>query len=573
LLQRFDVAVIGGGPAGSTAAAFLKKYSPDLSVAVYEREKFPRDHVGESLLPLINEYLVEAGVWDKVEAADFPVKIGATYRWGATPDLWNFEFLPEAKFEPMARPSRYEGQRTSTSFQVDRAIYDKILLDHARDLGCEVYEEAKITKVLRSGDAVTGLVVETEGAQRQVSARFYIDASGASGILRRALEVNVESPTQLRNIAIWDYWKDAEWPIEIGVGGTRIQVLSLGYGWLWFIPIGTDRTSVGFVVPADYAKKSGKRPNELYAEAISGEPRLTHLLRHAKSEGPVQTTNDWSFTSERLAGENWFLAGDTCGFADPILSAGCTLAQGSGREVAYVILELLRNEHDAVWLKSSFEETHKRRIQQHIRFADYWYSANGQFSDLVAYCSEIAESAGLDLNPDEAFRWLGTGGFANDDLGQPSVGAYSLTAAKRLTQMFSGKDASWRINSVNEVRLDLREARLELRPYYLEGRIHAVEALVKGAKTLPLTGPFRLLVDVLNRTRDLREIAKALKRSVPQEPSVREQAYYSSLMALEALLEEGWAIGRQVSGKPPGLGLPLTRESATIRLNPPESSG
>src|SRR5271168_175695 len=107
---HYDVAIIGGGPAGSTCASLLRKYAPGLKVAVFEREIFPRDHIGESLLPPISLILEEMGCWDKIEAADFPIKIGATYRWGRRPELWDFEFLPGDQFLEQPRPAKFEGQ-------------------------------------------------------------------------------------------------------------------------------------------------------------------------------------------------------------------------------------------------------------------------------------------------------------------------------------------------------------------------------------------------------------------------------------------------------------------------------
>ena len=137
----YDVAIIGGGPGGSTTASLLKKYMPSLRVAVVEREVFPREHVGESQLPLISGILNEMGCWEKVEAANFPIKLGATYRWGSSPDLWDFEFIPFGQFKDEPRPvQRYGGQRMFTAFQVERSIYDKILLDHAGELGASVLQ-------------------------------------------------------------------------------------------------------------------------------------------------------------------------------------------------------------------------------------------------------------------------------------------------------------------------------------------------------------------------------------------------------------------------------------------------
>lgn len=263
--DEVDVAIIGGGPAGSTVGCLLKKYNPNLRVLILERETFPRDHIGESLLPPVSSVLVEMGCWDKVEAANFPIKIGATLRWGKQPELWDFEFFPAESFKEEPRPAKFEGQRRLTAFQVDRAIYDKILLDHCVAVGCEVRQNTKVAKVQREGDRVTGLDLDSGD---HVTARHYVDASGNSGILRKAMDVKCDYPSTLQNIAIWDYWQNAEWAVHIGVGATRIQVRSIGYGWLWFIPLGPTRTSVGLVIPAEHFKKLGKRPEEVYRQAL-----------------------------------------------------------------------------------------------------------------------------------------------------------------------------------------------------------------------------------------------------------------------------------------------------------------
>src|SRR5437763_369759 len=116
-MSQYDIAIIGGGPTGSTLATYLKQHKPDLKVVVLEREIFPRDHVGESQLPVVSLILNEMGVWDKVEAAGFPIKIGATYKWGRTKELWDFEFIPPDEFKDQERPAKFEGQRTATAFQ------------------------------------------------------------------------------------------------------------------------------------------------------------------------------------------------------------------------------------------------------------------------------------------------------------------------------------------------------------------------------------------------------------------------------------------------------------------------
>src|SRR5262249_16677689 len=156
--------------------------------------------------------LHEMGVWDKVEAADFPVKIGATFRWGRNPELWDFDFLPSKNYQHEPRPNKYQGQRLFTAFQVDRSIYDTILLRHPEGMGCEVREETQVAEILhddgKGGDRVTGLKLKSGEV---ITANHYVDASGHIGVLRRAMGVESEIPTRLQNIAIWYYWQNAEW--------------------------------------------------------------------------------------------------------------------------------------------------------------------------------------------------------------------------------------------------------------------------------------------------------------------------------------------------------------------------
>ena len=538
-----DVAIVGGGPAGSTVGCLLKKYRPDLKVAIFERERFPRDHVGESQLPLISKILAEMGVWDKVEAAGFPIKIGATYRWGQTDDLWDFEFIQGDRFEDSPRPGRYAGQREQTAFQVDRAVYDKILLDHARAMGCRVFEETAVRKVDVRGDRVESL---TLGDGRAVRARHTIDASGHAGILRRAMGVEIDCPSTLQNIAVWDYWQNAEWAVEIGVGGTRVQVMSLGYGWLWFIPLGPTRTSVGLVVPAEHYRASGLRPEEIYLRAIAEEPLIRSLTANATREGGLQTTKDWSFVAARTAGENWFLAGESAGFADPILAAGMTLTHMGARECAFTILELDRRVLDPAWLRASYDDLQRRRVRQHIRFADYWYSANGQFSDLKEHCAAIARDAGLDLDPDRAFQWLGTGGFANEEIGTAGLGLTDVRSLKALTARLGEAPARWRIAEANVFELSLEGASRVWVPHYDGGRVVRYRAYVRDGKRLPQASGYQAVLSVLKVAPDLpRVVHNAEVYRQREHPETPPEAWQEDFFEfLETMMTDGWVVGR-----------------------------
>lgn len=550
-----DIAVIGGGPAGSTLGTLVRRYNPALEVVILEREVFPRDHVGESQLPHLMPVLAEMGVWDKVEAAEFPVKVGGLYRWGSSDELWSLDFIPGAKFEPEPRPAQLKGQRLLTAFQVDRSKYDKILLDHAREMGCTVLEGVKVHKIRHEADNVLGFEVAPAndagkaalGNETEITARYYVDASGNTGMMRRAMGVEIEAPSSLRNIAIWDYWQNAEWSERIGVGGTRILVLSIGWGWIWFIPLSPTRTSLGLVTSAEYLKQSGKKPEELYMEAVGTEPTISRLVKAAQRENILQTTRDWSFVAERLYGKNWFLAGDSAGFADPILSAGLTLAQNGARKLAYTILQLDRSDVQADWVKAEFDRSQRAHIRSHITFADYWYSANGHFAELKQYCAEIARNAGIELDPEEAFRWMGAGGFTNDLLGEAQAGTFTIGTLKHSMLKMFGRAPAWELEKYNSFQLDTGGAALNNIALYQGGRVMSVQCFVRGTHILPNYGAFGAMVDALRAESELaplleRFIYEAKKRNLR---AVFGAVYWSAIQTLEAMLAEGWIRGSQ----------------------------
>lgn len=545
-----DVVIIGGGPGGATTGSLIKKYMPDLSVTIIEKCKFPRDHVGESQLPLISRVLDEMGCWEKCEAANFPIKVGATYRWGSSDDLWDFNFVDPEQLNGQTRPGSYQGVRTNTAWQVDRAVYDEILLDHASELGCEVHQQTQVIRVIHDEsdpDGIDHIVVsDAQGETHELRATHYIDASGNAAIIRKSMDIPLEQPATLQNVAFWDYWENAEWAVQIGTGGTRVQVLSIGSGWLWFIPLGPTRTSIGFVCPARFYKDSGKTPAEIYRWAVEQEPRVRELTKNATPRGEVEATKDWSFLSERLVGKNWMLVGECAGFADPILAGGMMLTHTCARHAAYVILELQRGKHNAKWLKHDYEQTQRRRIKQHIRFADFWYAGNGQFKDLEAHSARIAKDAGLDMNPRDAFRWLSTGGFTDDLQGAVGLGGVDLGGVKALAARFGGEDElKWEIGKFNVFELNLEDADKLPAAFLHNGSIRASLEFERDGKRLPTVGMFNIVMGVLQKKStiyDIRDLfAKVCQKRYGDHAKLHMMLCFQ---CLESMVNDGWVDAR-----------------------------
>ena len=552
-----DVAIIGGGPAGATAGTLLKKYAPDLHVVILEKATFPRDHVGESQLPLISLILEEMGCWDAVEAAGFPVKIGAGYVWGRDPEPWYFNFIPPEQFTEADRPARFEGVRRYTAFQVERARYDEILLRHAERMGCDVREATPVAEVLADPDAdrIEGLRLGGAHDGETITARHYLDASGASGLLRRAVGVGVRSPEVLRNVAFWDYWEDATWAEEIGTGGTRVQIRTIPWGWLWFIPVAPTKVSIGLVCHADHYKASGTAPEDLYREAIEAEPAIRGWVADATPRGRVESTRDWSYVADRLAGANWMLTGDAAGFADPILSAGMTLAQNGARDAAYTMLELDRGEHDAAWLRRRYDGANRDSIDHHIRFAEYWYSANGLQTELHDYCAEIAKKAGLRLRPRDAFRWLSQGAFASELGGSPTIGLFDLTSIHDITRKFGGETgrSTWTVEGNSRFDLNLHNATEDQVGDLKDGRITAVPCYTKGDKRLPHFEFYGVCIDILRQTNDAQRFVELAENAIGMlfPPEHHRVAYQKLLESLEAMAIDGWVRCSRDRKRPP----------------------
>ena len=356
-----DVIVIGGGPAGSTAATMLARKG--WQVTVLERERFPRDHVGESLLPASIPVLEELGALPAVESAGFLPKYGATMVWGSGGKPWSWYF-------------KETSQRYPHSYQVWRPQFDKILLDNARDQGVNVLEGHRVTEVIfDDGEAVGVTFTNEDGIAGDAQCRFVVDASGQSTLLSRHLDQKLWDPF-FQNLAVYAYFTGVQRLPEPDQNNIFIE--SYRHGWLWCIPLHTGRTSVGVVVDSKTGQE-GIRPNgaRAFLEAQLAQSSHTRsMLENAKMDSEPTVVRDWSYTAEKLFGPGYILAGDAACFVDPLFSSGVHLALMSGVLAAAYVTTALNEPSMAGEAGQVYQELYLREYNQFREMARLFYSSN-----------------------------------------------------------------------------------------------------------------------------------------------------------------------------------------------------
>lgn len=324
--EVFDIVVIGGGPAGATLAGLLAQ--KNRSVLVLERERFPRYHIGESLIPGFMRAMEELGLSERLEARGFEKKGGGTLRWGANKIPWAFRFN--------------EGSPYKYSYHVRRADLDSMILDRARELGAKVLEEATVKDVIEEDGRVAGVTYVVRGSEvplHEARASMVIDASGQARVLGRKF-TTVNWHEELRNVAVWTYFDNCD--RLPGEEYSNILIEGLSDGWFWGIPIGKSTMSVGFVTTSETAAASGSL-EDLFSARREGSTQLRELLRDARQAGGFRTARDWSYTCDRFCGPGWALVGDAAAFVDPLLSTGVALATLAASALSGVVDAILDN--------------------------------------------------------------------------------------------------------------------------------------------------------------------------------------------------------------------------------------
>jgi flavin-dependent dehydrogenase len=324
---NFDTIIIGGGPAGSATAAILAEHGHN--VVVFERDKFPRYHVGESLLPFTFQPLERLGLIEKMRQSAFVKK-------------YSVQFVsPSGKAsQPFYFFTRYS-QDVAQTWQVLRSEFDLMLLNNAREQGATVFEETKVKEFIRDGERVIGVRVETkEGRARDYHAPMTIDCSGREAFSAIRNGWRMGDP-ELHKLAIWTYYKGAMRDEGIDAGQTTVAFVP-EKGWFWHIPLHHDLISVGIVAEGKYLTRGGLKDSEqIFKREISQNVWIEKHLSTGQQTGPYYITGEYSYHTKHCAAEGLLLAGDALCFLDPVFSSGVMLALKSGVQVGDAVHEAL----------------------------------------------------------------------------------------------------------------------------------------------------------------------------------------------------------------------------------------
>lgn len=353
----FDAIIIGCGPGGSSAATFLSRAGK--RVLVLEKEVFPRFHIGESLLPCNHTIFREMGVLPKLQEAGFLRKFAARFELGNDSVGTRFVF----------REGRFN--REPEAIHVERALFDHVLLKHARDSGADVREGWTVQKFTSEAE---GISVEARSPDNQIHefrASFIIDASGRGNITGNQEGLRVIHPRH-RKLAVFGHFANVDLPPI--AERTETIIVRLENKWFWIIPLSAEKTSVGLVIDKDEFARSDGAPEQIFQQWVNSNAAVRKRMVNARLVNNIQTTSDFSYYNRRLVGNRLLRVGDAAGFMDPIFSAGVFLAMWSGKLAAETVLETLKRGGNGDHLFASYEKRVRRGLTFYWRVVENYYT-------------------------------------------------------------------------------------------------------------------------------------------------------------------------------------------------------
>jgi halogenation protein CepH len=419
VVENFDVVVAGGGPGGSTAAALISGQGH--RVLLLERARFPRYQIGESLLPAtVHGVCSLLGVTEELQRANFQLKRGGTFRWGASPEPWTFTFAMSRK---VAGP-------TSFAYQVDRERFDSILLDNARRQGVDVREEHEVTGLVVEDERVTGVRFKgPDGDERVARARYVVVATGNTDVLHKQAGERQFSEF-FRNVALFGYYE----------GGKRLPAPNQGNilcaafsdGWFWYIPLSDTLTSVGAVVSRDRVDVIQQGRETAMKHFIDSCPIITDHLSSAHrvtegTYGELRVRKDYSYANTHFWRPGMVLVGDAACFIDPVFSSGVHLATYSGVLAARSVNTCLRGELTEQACFEEFESRYRREFNVFYQFLLAIYDMNRDESSYFWTARKIVKAGDTDI---EAFVDLVAG------ISAPEYALFNTTEVRKSAQQF-----------------------------------------------------------------------------------------------------------------------------------------
>ena len=394
--QSYDAIIIGGGPSGTCSAAILAEYGH--RVLILEREKFPRYHIGESLIPFTFQPLQRIGMIPKMKGSAFVKKYSVTF---VQPD--------GRRSQPFYFFNRYDRETVAQTWQVLRSEFDQIMLDNAREKGAEVREETTVTRTLMEGDRVVGVEAKDKSGQTfEVRAPITLDCTGKEAFTSNRNGWRMSDP-YLNKVAVWTYYKDSKRGVGIDEGDTTVAYVP-DKGWFWHIPQHNRLTSVGIVAEGKYLSRGGvKDPKTIFHREVEENQWIKDRLSTGESTGEYFITSEYSRHSKYCAAPGLVLVGDALAFLDPVFSSGVMLALKSGQLVGEAVHEGLVAGDLSPARFANYGATIRAGVENMRKLVYAFYDPKFSFREVIARYpdagGEITDCLSGDVNKDFTQLW------------------------------------------------------------------------------------------------------------------------------------------------------------------------
>jgi geranylgeranyl reductase family protein len=369
--NNFDVIVMGGGPAGSAVASILAREGR--KVVLFEKEEFPRHHIGESLMTDTYWTFQRMGFLEKLKASPFVRKYSVQFANPAGKESRPFYFFEANHHE------------SAVTWQVTRAVFDKMLIEHAQEQGATVYQGTPVRQVIFDGDRASGCEVKMkDGSVQKFTAKVVVDATGQSAMLSNRFGWRVRDP-KLKKAVLYSYFKGAHREPDLNGGATLVLRTAPGSGgWFWYIPLENDITSVGIVADPDYlVKDRGRDLAKIFNEEIEKCEPCHRRVAGATRVDKIYSIIDYSYRSKQCAGNGFLLIGDAYGFLDPIYSSGVLLACKMAELAADAIHDAFNNDDFSARRLGQFQSKLDRGIESMRKLVHSFYSEGFSFSQFL----------------------------------------------------------------------------------------------------------------------------------------------------------------------------------------------